>query len=70
MGAVCASRRRGGDLRVKPPFWRRYDAATGEMIPVAQLLAFWTWLRVVSENAATEDEWRKYATHAGAVTYG
>ena len=27
-------------------------------------------LRVVSENAATEDEWRKYATHAVQSTYG
>ena len=27
-------------------------------------------LRVVSENAATEEEWRKYATHAVQSTYG
>ena len=49
----------------------RYDAATGEMIPVAQRIGILDRkLRVVSENAATEDEWRKYATHAVQSTYG
>ena len=49
----------------------RYDAATGEMIPVARRIGILDRkLRVVSENAATEDEWRKYATHAVQSTYG
>lgn len=49
----------------------RYDAATGEMIPVPRRIGILDRkLRVVSENAATEDEWRKYATHAVQSTYG
>ena len=49
----------------------RYDAATGEMIPVARRIGILDRkLRVVSENAATEDGWRKYATHAVQSTYG
>ena len=49
----------------------RYDAATGKMIPVARRIGILDRkLRVVSENAATEDEWRKYATHAVQSTYG
>ena len=49
----------------------RYDAATGEMIPVARRIGVLDRkLRVVSENAATEEEWRKYATHAVQSTYG
>ena len=49
----------------------RYDAATGEMIPVARRIGILDRkLRVVCENAATEDEWRKYATHAVQSTYG
>ena len=49
----------------------RYDAATGEMIPVARRIGILDRkLRVVSENAAAEDEWRKYATHAVQATYG
>ena len=49
----------------------RYDAATGEMIPVTRRIGILDRkLRVVSENAATEDEWRKYATHAVQSTYG
>lgn len=49
----------------------RYDAATGEMIPVARRIGILDRkLRVVSENVATEDEWRKYATHAVQSTYG
>ena len=49
----------------------RYDAATGEMIPVARRIGILDRkLRVVSENADTEDEWRKYATHAVQSTYG
>jgi hypothetical protein len=49
----------------------RYDAATGEMIPVARRIGILDRkLRVVRENAATEDEWRKYATHAVQSTYG
>ena len=49
----------------------RYDAATGEMIPVARRIGILDRkLRVVSENAATEVEWRKYATHAVQSTYG
>ena len=49
----------------------RYDAATGEMIPVARRIGILDRkLRVVSENAATEDEWRKYATHAVQSAYG
>ena len=49
----------------------RYDTATGEMIPVARRIGILDRkLRVVSENAATEDEWHKYATHAVQSTYG
>ena len=49
----------------------RYDAATGEMISVARRIGILDRkLRVVSENAATEDEWRKYAAHAVQSTYG
>ena len=49
----------------------RYDAATGEIIPVARRIGILDRkLRVVSENAATEEEWRKYATHAVQSTYG
>ena len=49
----------------------RYDAATGEMIPVARRIGILDRkLRVVSENAATEEEWLKYATHAVQSTYG
>ena len=49
----------------------RYDAATGEMIPVTRRIGILDRkLRVVSENAATEDEWCKYATHAVQSTYG
>ena len=49
----------------------RYDAATGEMIPVARRIGILDRkLRVVNENAATEDEWCKYATHAVQSTYG
>ena len=49
----------------------RYDAATGEMIPVPRRIGILDRkLRVVSENAATEDEWHKYATHAVQSTYG
>lgn len=49
----------------------RYDAATGEMIPVARRIGILDRkLRVVSENAATEEEWCKYATHAVQSTYG
>lgn len=49
----------------------RYDAATGEMIPVARRIGILDRkLRVVSENVATEDEWRKYAAHAVQSTYG
>ena len=49
----------------------RYDAATGEMIPVARRIGILDRkLRVVSENAATEDEWLKFATHAVQSTYG
>ena len=49
----------------------RYDAATGEMIPVARRIGILDRkLRVVSENAATEEEWLKFATHAVQSTYG
>ncbi len=49
----------------------RYDAATGEMIPVPRRIGILDRkLRVVSENAATEEKWRKYATHAVQSTYG
>lgn len=71
MGAVCAEPPLGGDLRRSPFLTSRYDAATGEMIPVARRIGILDRkLRVVSENAATEDEWRKYATHAVQSTYG
>ena len=49
----------------------RYDAATGEMIPVARRIGILDRkLRVVSENAATEEEWLKFSTHAVQSTYG
>lgn len=49
----------------------RYDAATGEMIPVARRIGILDRkLRVVSENAVTEEEWLKFATHAVQSTYG
>ena len=49
----------------------RYDAATGEMIPVPRRIGILDRkLRVVSENAATEEEWLKFATHAVQSTYG
>ena len=71
MGAVCAEPPLGGDLRRSPFLASRYDAATGEMIPVARRIGILDRkLRVVSENAATEDEWHKYATHAVQSTYG
>ena len=41
------------------------------MIPVARRIGILDRkLRVVSENVTTEDEWRKYATHAVQSTYG
>lgn len=69
MGAVCAEPPLGGDLRRSSLLASRYDAATA--IPVARRIGILDRkLRVVSENAATEEEWLKFATHAVQSTYG
>ena len=71
MGAVCAEPPLEVTCGEAPFLASRYDAATGEMIPVARRIGILDRkLRVVSENAATEEEWRKYATHAVQSTYG
>ena len=49
----------------------RYDAATGAMIPVAERIGILDRkLRVVSENAADEADWLKWAFRAVQATYG
>ena len=49
----------------------RYDAATGEIIPVAERVGVLDRkLRVVSENAADEAEWLGWAARAFQASYG
>lgn len=49
----------------------RYDAATGESLPLIQRIGLLDRkLRVVNENAADEDEWMKWALRAFQSVYG
>ena len=49
----------------------RYDAATGEMIPVGRRIGILDRkLRVVGENTTTEADWLKWAIRAMQSTYG
>ena len=49
----------------------RYDAATGEIIPVEGRIGMLDRkLRIVNENAADETEWMKWAVRALQSTYG
>ncbi len=49
----------------------RYDAATGELIPVAERVGVLDRkLRVVSENAENEAEWLEWAVRAFQASYG
>ena len=49
----------------------RYDAATGEMIPVGRRIGILDRkLRVVGENTSTEADWLKWAIRAMQSTYG
>lgn len=49
----------------------RYDAATGEPVPVENRIGILDRkLRVVDENAADEDEWMHWAILAFRITYG
>lgn len=49
----------------------RYDAATGEEIPISQRIGLLDRkLRVVNENAADEEEWLKWAFRAFQSVYG
>ena len=49
----------------------RYDAETGEAIPVPDRIGLLDRkLRAVSENAQTEEEWLKWVFRAFHVTYG
>lgn len=49
----------------------RYDAATGEAIPIEQRIGLLDRkLRVVSENTETQDDWWKWAEIAYQNTYG
>ena len=49
----------------------RYDAATGEIIPVKRRIGILDRkLRVVGENAKDEEEWRKWALIAFESVYG
>lgn len=49
----------------------RYDVSTGESIPIERRIGLLDRkLRVVNENAATEDEWLKWALRAFQSTYG
>lgn len=49
----------------------RYDAATGEALPIAARVGLLDRkLRAVNENAADETEWRKWALRAFQATYG
>lgn len=54
-----------------PYLMSRYDVATGEIVPLEKRCGiFDRKLRVVSENASTEDEWFKWAIRAVQATYG
>lgn len=49
----------------------RYDAATGDALPIAARVGLLDRkLRAVNENAADETEWRKWALRAFQATYG
>lgn len=49
----------------------RYDATTGEAIPIAKRIGLLDRkLRVVSENTETQDDWLKWAEIAYKNTYG
>lgn len=49
----------------------RYDAATGEALPIAARVGLLDRkLRAVNENAADETEWRKWTLRAFQATYG
>ena len=49
----------------------RYDATTGEAIPIGQRIGLLDRkLRVVSENTETQDDWLKWAEIAYQNTYG
>ena len=49
----------------------RYDAATGEMIPIGKRIGILDRkLRVVGENTSTEADWLKWAIRAMQSTYG
>lgn len=49
----------------------RYDATTGEIIPVNERIGILDRkLRVVSENTITEDEWMKWVVRAYQSVYG
>ena len=49
----------------------RYDATTGEAIPIAKRIGLLDRkLRVVSENTETQDDWLKWAEIAYQNTYG
>ena len=49
----------------------RYDAATGEIIPIEERIGFLDRkLRVVNENAADDDEWLRWALRALQSSYG
>lgn len=49
----------------------RYDATTGEIIPVNERIGILDRkLRVVSENTVTEDEWMKWVVRAYQSVYG
>lgn len=54
-----------------PYLMSRYDVATGEIVPIEKRCGiFDRKLRVVSENASTEEEWFKWAIRAVQATYG
>ena len=49
----------------------RYDAATGEIIPLERRIGILDRkLRIVNENATDEDEWFKWAFRAFQSVYG
>ena len=49
----------------------RYDAATGEAIPLAKRVGILDWkLRIVNENVRDEKEWMKWAVRAYESVYG
>lgn len=49
----------------------RYDAATGEIIPLEERIGFLDRkLRVVNENAADDDEWLRWTLRALQSSYG